>query len=154
MERPVKVRESLEVCVEHRTADELIHLIRKLRWMRMDDEAKIMQAQLAVSRSSPGDNVIGGPTDTDWNSPSGADRCGDLILCTQVAAAITQINRRVTCTTSGSWVAIMSSPLFSNTFSMGMFSGKTSAINSLRPAARAMTTRWRIRAAPMPCPWY
>jgi hypothetical protein len=42
-----------------------IHLIRKLRWMGMEDEAKIMQAQLAAYRVSLGNSVIGGPTDTD-----------------------------------------------------------------------------------------
>jgi hypothetical protein len=65
MESPVKVRENLDVSVQYRTPNELIHLIRKLRWMGMDDEAKAMQTQLARCHNPPGDNVIAGPRDTD-----------------------------------------------------------------------------------------
>jgi hypothetical protein len=61
----VEVPEESDIGLHHRTADELVHLIRKLRWMGMDDEAEVMQAQLADSRVSPGDNIIGGPRDTD-----------------------------------------------------------------------------------------
>ncbi|HMA74669.1 MAG TPA: hypothetical protein VKP67_24735 [Xanthobacteraceae bacterium] len=48
-----------------RATNEVVHLIRKLRWIGMEDEAKIMAARLAADRVLPGDNVIGGPTDTD-----------------------------------------------------------------------------------------
>lgn len=61
----IKVPQSLDVSVEQRAPNELIHLIRKLRWMGMEDEAKIMEAQVAACRSPPRDNVIGGPRDTD-----------------------------------------------------------------------------------------
>jgi hypothetical protein len=46
---------------QQRTQNELIHLNRKLRWMGMEEQARIMQAQLADSRVTAGDNVIGGP---------------------------------------------------------------------------------------------
>jgi len=64
MPSPVKVQ-SLDVSAEQRTPTELIHLIRKLRWIGMEDEAKIVEAQLAACRDPPGGNVIGGPRDTD-----------------------------------------------------------------------------------------
>jgi hypothetical protein len=65
MQGPVKVPESSDVSAEQRAPDELIYLIRKLRWMGMEDEAKIMEVQVAARRVQPGDNVIGGPRDTD-----------------------------------------------------------------------------------------
>ena len=65
MQSPVKVPQSLDVSAEQRTPNELIHLIRKLRWMGMEDEAKIMEAQVAACRNPPEDNVVGGPRDTD-----------------------------------------------------------------------------------------
>jgi hypothetical protein len=65
MQGPLKVPENSDVSAEQRAPDELIYLIRKLRWMGMEDEAKIMEAQVAACRIPPGDNVIGGPRDTD-----------------------------------------------------------------------------------------
>jgi hypothetical protein len=53
MERSVKV--CADVSSQHQTPDELIHLIRKLRWMGMEDEAKIVEAQLAVCLVPPAD---------------------------------------------------------------------------------------------------
>jgi hypothetical protein len=47
----------------------------------------------------------------------------------------------VTCTTPGLRFVLDFSPLFSNTFSIGRFSGKTSAVNSLSPASRPSTAR-------------
>jgi putative membrane protein len=43
----------------------------------------------------------------------------------------------VACTAPGSRFVLRRSPLFSNTFSIGVFSGRTSAISSLSPASRA-----------------
>jgi hypothetical protein len=62
---PVKVDENAGVSLQDRTPNELIHLIRKLRWIGMEDEATIVQARLAACRVSADENVIGGPTDTD-----------------------------------------------------------------------------------------
>jgi hypothetical protein len=61
----MKVDGNAGVSLQHRTPNELIHLIRKLRWMGMEDEAKIVQARLAAYHASPGESVIGGPADTD-----------------------------------------------------------------------------------------
>jgi len=57
MENPVLVREIRD---GRRTPDELRHLIRKLRWMGMENEAKQIQARLAVSSILPAGLVIMG----------------------------------------------------------------------------------------------
>jgi hypothetical protein len=44
-------------------ADELIKLIRKLRWMGMEEEAE--RAETALGRISPAYNVLATPSDTD-----------------------------------------------------------------------------------------
>jgi hypothetical protein len=49
--------------MENRTRAELIHLIRKLRWMGLDDEAARMEALVAEVRSAG--SVLAGPIDTD-----------------------------------------------------------------------------------------
>ena len=65
VESPAEVHDNLDVSVLQRTPNDLIHLIRKLRWMGMENEAKIMETELSICRVTPGDNVIGGPRDTD-----------------------------------------------------------------------------------------
>jgi hypothetical protein len=62
---PTKADEDARMSAQCQTPNELIHLIRKLRWMGMEDEARVVEAQLSACRVTPGDNVIGGPTDTD-----------------------------------------------------------------------------------------
>jgi hypothetical protein len=49
--------------MENRTPAELIHLIRKLRWMGLDDEAARIEVLVAEVRSA--DSVLAGPIDTD-----------------------------------------------------------------------------------------
>ena len=44
-------------------ASELIKLIRKLRWMRMEEEAE--RAETALGRISPKDSVLATQSDTD-----------------------------------------------------------------------------------------
>lgn len=65
MKAQVNVREDLDMSAERRTSNELTHLIRKLRWMGMEDEAKIVEGQLAARPVPSGDSVVGGPRDTD-----------------------------------------------------------------------------------------
>jgi hypothetical protein len=48
---------------QERTPNELIHLIRKLRWMGLDGEAVQMEALLA--EASRTESVLAGPIDTD-----------------------------------------------------------------------------------------
>jgi hypothetical protein len=50
---------------EQKTADELVKLIRKLRWMGMDDEAQRMQTTVASYNVQTVSSVIDGPDDTD-----------------------------------------------------------------------------------------
>ena len=65
---------------------------------------------------------------------------------------IVHTSQSVTCTTWGSRLAVRPSPVFLNIFNIAVFSGNTSAISSLIPASRAIAMRWRISAAPIPCP--
>jgi hypothetical protein len=46
-----------------RTPNQLIHLIRKLRWMGLDDEAARMEARLGDVQSQ--ESVLKGPVETD-----------------------------------------------------------------------------------------
>jgi hypothetical protein len=50
---------------EQRAANQLVQLIRKLRWINMDDEAKQVSAQLTRCRFPPTETVIAGPWATD-----------------------------------------------------------------------------------------
>jgi hypothetical protein len=49
----------------HRTSNELVKLIRKLRWMGMDDEAKKLQNELTRRRATPADSVLATSGETD-----------------------------------------------------------------------------------------
>jgi hypothetical protein len=44
---------------------EFVRLIRKLRWIGMEDEAERVQMQLAACRVPPLECVLGAPLDTD-----------------------------------------------------------------------------------------
>ena len=46
-------------------ANELIKLIRKLRWMGMEKEVEGMQIQLELCGLRPADSVLATPPDTD-----------------------------------------------------------------------------------------
>ncbi len=48
----------------HKAPNELIKLIRKLRWMGMEEEAKGLQKELK-QRATAGDSVLATPTETD-----------------------------------------------------------------------------------------
>ncbi len=57
-----KQPKSADVSAEQ-TSNVLVKRIRKLRWMGMEEEAKRLQNELALTHST--DPVIGGPPDTD-----------------------------------------------------------------------------------------
>jgi hypothetical protein len=60
---PQKSRKSL---AEQRAANELVTLIRKLRWMGLDEEAKRAEDDLTQRRLSAGaDSVVAVPRETD-----------------------------------------------------------------------------------------
>jgi hypothetical protein len=50
---------------EQRASNEIVKLIRKLRWMGMDEEAKILENQLALDGFPAADCVIGVSRETD-----------------------------------------------------------------------------------------
>jgi hypothetical protein len=53
-----------DVSAQHQ-ANELIRLIRKLRWMGMEEEAERVRAELAQCDAPPADSVVAAPHDTD-----------------------------------------------------------------------------------------
>jgi hypothetical protein len=56
---------SPDVSDDQRASDALIKLIRKLRWMGMDDEVKRVQSTLAARSTQPAESVFSVPADTD-----------------------------------------------------------------------------------------
>jgi len=57
--------QSLDVSEDQRTYNALVKLIRKLRWIGMDDEAARVQMTLTANAARPADSVIASPRDTD-----------------------------------------------------------------------------------------
>ena len=51
--------------IERRASNDLIRLIRKLRWIGMDDEAKRVQTELKQRAVPAADSVLARPRDTD-----------------------------------------------------------------------------------------
>jgi hypothetical protein len=62
METPLERQKPPDILPRER-ANELIKLIRKLRWMGMEEEAK--RAETALGGASPADSVLATPSDTD-----------------------------------------------------------------------------------------
>lgn len=56
---------SPDALTEQEAPDELIMLLRKLRWIGMDDEAERVQRKLAACHSRPTNSVLAGPDETD-----------------------------------------------------------------------------------------
>ncbi len=56
---------SPDVSEDQRASNALIKLIRKLRWMGMDDEAERAQMTLGACNLQSSDSVIASPADTD-----------------------------------------------------------------------------------------
>ena len=54
-----------DVSPEQRTNVELIMRIRKLRWIGMEDEAELVQLELAARDIEPVDTVLAIPRETD-----------------------------------------------------------------------------------------
>ena len=54
-----------DVSEEQRASNELIQLIRKLRWTGMEDEVEQVQTALAHCLARPAHSVIEGSIDTD-----------------------------------------------------------------------------------------
>ena len=65
MNTPLQQTMRPDLSAGQQNANDLIKLIRKLRWMHMEDEAEQVQMQLASCRAAPTDNVLAEPPDTD-----------------------------------------------------------------------------------------
>jgi hypothetical protein len=55
---------SPDVSDDQRASDALIKLVRKLRWMGMNDEMERVEQTLTARDTRPADIVIGGPSET------------------------------------------------------------------------------------------
>jgi hypothetical protein len=64
METSREQRKPPDVSAQHQ-ANELIRLIRKLRWMGMEEEAERVHAELAQCGAQPADSVVAAPRETD-----------------------------------------------------------------------------------------
>lgn len=53
-----------DTSLAHKASNELIKLIRKLRWVGMDEEARGLQKEL-TRREAAGDSVLATPAETD-----------------------------------------------------------------------------------------
>jgi hypothetical protein len=65
MEMPLEKRKPPNVLAEQRTSNKLVKLIRKLRWMGMEEEAERVQMELAQRDVPPSDSVVAAPHETD-----------------------------------------------------------------------------------------
>jgi hypothetical protein len=50
---------------EQRTANELVKLIRKLRWMGLEQEAEKVENQLTLRKAQAADSVVAASRETD-----------------------------------------------------------------------------------------
>jgi hypothetical protein len=50
---------------EQRASDEMVKLIRKLRWVGLESEAKSIERELTARAMPAGDSVIATPRETD-----------------------------------------------------------------------------------------
>ena len=54
-----------DTSAKHRASNELVKLIRKLRWMGMEEEAKGLQTELERRHATAADTVLATPRETD-----------------------------------------------------------------------------------------
>ena len=57
------ITERPDVSVEERTSSELVKLVKKLRWIGMEEEAE--QVQVVLRAVDPAATLLAGPWDTD-----------------------------------------------------------------------------------------
>ncbi len=63
MEAPLEQQKPLDTSAG--ASNELVKLIRKLRWMGMEEEAERMMKELTRRRATAADSVLGTPGETD-----------------------------------------------------------------------------------------
>ena len=62
---PRKQQKPSDVSAEQRTSNELVKLIRKLRWMGLEEEAERVQTELVHCGARPADSVLAVARETD-----------------------------------------------------------------------------------------
>jgi hypothetical protein len=65
MEMPHTQQKPPDDLGEQRTANELVKLIRKLRWMGLEREAEKVESQLILRKGQAADSVIAASRETD-----------------------------------------------------------------------------------------
>jgi hypothetical protein len=65
MEMSLEKQKPPDILAEQRASNKLVKLIRKLRWMRMEEEAERVQMDLAQRGAPPADSVLAAPHETD-----------------------------------------------------------------------------------------
>ena len=61
----LKQQKASDISADQRTSNELVKLIRKLRWMGMEEEADRVQTELAQCGVRRADSVLATPHKTD-----------------------------------------------------------------------------------------
>jgi hypothetical protein len=61
----VQCNDELIDLAEQRASNELVNLIRKLRWMGLEEEAEKVEKQLTFCHVPAGDSVVAAPCETD-----------------------------------------------------------------------------------------
>jgi hypothetical protein len=64
-EQQQKLLDTPDTSSTHKAPNELIKLIRKLRWMGMEEEAKGLQQELTRRHATTADSVLATPAETD-----------------------------------------------------------------------------------------
>jgi hypothetical protein len=66
MELPVEEQKASEIfATEQQTSNELVRLVRKLRWIGMDEEAQRLEKELARRHDAATHGVVGPSAETD-----------------------------------------------------------------------------------------
>jgi hypothetical protein len=65
MEMRLEQQKSSDGLAEQRASNELVKLIRKLRWMGMEDEAKKVENRLTLYKVAAADSVVAKSRETD-----------------------------------------------------------------------------------------
>ena len=65
MEMSLEQQKPPDALAEQRASNKLVKLIRKLRWMGMEEEAERVQMELAQRSVPPADSVVAAAHDTD-----------------------------------------------------------------------------------------
>ncbi len=64
-QKPADAADASDASSTDKAPNELIKLIRKLRWMGMEDEAKGLQQELTRRHATTADSVLATPAETD-----------------------------------------------------------------------------------------